>query len=214
MRFACLNTVAPGPSLAEQCAAIAQTGCAGVETIVFPTTHLEAWQREVRTATTNAGLEVAVVIVGGLALHREGQMPYVREAAHAIHELGAAMLLTPEYAAQDPLPLFPPFPAPHADERTRVHAAMREIGALATALNLRVLIEPITHFESRLCRSVADALALCDVADSLMVKAALDTHNMNITEANIGASICVAGAHIGHVHLADSNRLLDRKSVV
>ena len=208
MRFACLNTVAPGTSFAEQCAAIAQAGCEGVETIVFPSTDLDAWLCEVRATTMDMGLEVVAVIVGGLALHREGHMQYVRAAMQATCELGASSLLTPEYAAQNPLPLFPPFPAPGADERARVMAAMGEIGALVTSLKGRVLIEPITPFESRFCRSVADALALCTASHSPLVQIALDTHNMNLTEVNVAASIRAASMRIGHVHLADNNRML------
>jgi sugar phosphate isomerase/epimerase len=208
MRFACVNAVAPGATFAEQCHAIARAGCAGVETIVFPNTPLSCWQRETRDATRNAGIALAAVIVGGLALHQVDQLDYVRDAMHAAGELGAAVLLTPEYAPQDPLPLFPPHRAAPLHERARVDEAMRAIGACAAELNTRVLIEPITHFESRFCRSAADALALCDAANSPNMQVALDTHNLNLTEANIGASIRAAGGRIGHVHLADNNRLL------
>ncbi len=208
MRFACLNTVAPGATLAEQCKAIASAGCSGVETIVFPTTRLEAWQRDVGAAADDADLNVAAVILGGLALHREDQLGYVGEAMHAVVELGAVTLLTPEYAAQDPPPLFLPHRAAPPRERLRVDDAMRAIGSLATRLNACVAIEPVTPFESRFCRSVFDGLTLCRIADSAWVQVALDTHNMNITEANIGASIRAAGAQLGHIHLADNNRLL------
>jgi sugar phosphate isomerase/epimerase len=208
MRFACFNAVAPGATFAEQCEAIARAGCSGVETIVFPNTPLSGWQRETRDATRNVGIALAAVILGGLALHQEDQLGYVREAMHAVSELDAAVLLTPEYAPQDPLPLLPPHRAAPLHEQARVDEAMRAIGACAAELNARVLIEPITHFESRFCRSTADALALCDAANSAHVQVALDTHNLNITEANIGASIRAAGGRIGHVHLADNNRLL------
>jgi sugar phosphate isomerase/epimerase len=89
-----------------------------------------------------------------------------------------------------------------------VNDALRAIGRLADELRARVVVEPITQFESRLCRCVPDALALCDAAGSPNVRVALDTHNMNITEADIGASIREAAGRIGHVHLADNNRRL------
>lgn len=207
MKFACVAAGVPGRNFAEQCAAIGGAGMGGVETIVFPNTALELWQAETRAAAADAGIAVVTVILGGLALHRTGQEAYVREAMQAIAELGAGVLLTPEYAAQDPLPIFPPYPAAPADEHARVREAMRAIGRLASDLRCAVHVEPITQFESRHCRCVADAAALCAAADSPHASLVLDTHNMNITEASIVGSMRAVGAQIGHMHFADSNRL-------
>ena len=207
MKFACVAAGVPGENFAQQCAAIAAAGAGGVETIVFPNTALEHWQAEARTAAADAGIAIVTVILGGLALHRPGQETYVREAMQAIAELGAGVLLTPEYAAQNPLPIFPPYPAAPADEHARVREAMRTIGRAASELRCAVHVEPITQFESRFCRSVADAAALCAAADSPHASLVLDTHNMNITEASIVGSMRAAGARIGHMHFADSNRL-------
>lgn len=208
MRFACLTTVAPGASLAAQCAQIAAAGCAGAETLVFPSTPLEAWQAEFGRACADAGLAPAVVILGGLALFQPGQLPWLREALHAIAELGAAALLTPEYRAQDPLPLFPPFAAPPAHEQALVYAALGEAGASAARRGVQLLFEPLTQFEGRFWRDVASALAACRRLAAPHVGLALDFHNMNISEANLVASIVAAGSYVAHVHLADSNRRL------
>ncbi len=208
MRFACLTGAAPGADLQAQCADIAEAGCAGVETLVFPTTPLENWQHEFRAATANANLQPVAVILGGLALYAGDQTSYVSEAMQAIRELGAAALLTPEYQSQSPLPLFPPYPAPPMDEQARVDTALDEISVLATALNARVFLEPITQFESRFWRDVDTVRRVCERLNNPLVQAVLDFHNMNITEANINQSIRDAGPHIGHVHLADNNRRL------
>ncbi|MCX6017671.1 MAG: sugar phosphate isomerase/epimerase [Chloroflexi bacterium] len=207
MKFACVAAGVPGRSFAEQCDAIGNTSCSGVETIVFPDTKLERWQAEARAAAGGAGLELATVILGGLALHRAGWETYVREAMQAIAELGASVLLTPEYAAQNPLPIFPPHAPPPPGELARVHDAMRAIGRMATDLRCPVYIEPITQFESRFCRCVADSLDLCKAAASPYASIVVDTHNMNITEASITTSIRTAGARIEHMHFADNNRL-------
>src|SRR5215204_5478321 len=116
IKFACVTMVAPGATLAEQCANIAAAGCTGIETIIFPTTPLAHWQQEIRNAADNAGVQIVAVILGGLALNQPGQLPWIGEALHAIKEIGAAGLITPEYRAQDPLPLFPPFPTPPVEE--------------------------------------------------------------------------------------------------
>jgi sugar phosphate isomerase/epimerase len=208
MNFACVTMVAPGATLTEQCAHIAAAGCAGVETIIFPDTPLETWQQEIRTATENAGVQLVAVILGGLALNRPGQLPWIGEALHAINGVGAAGLITPEYRAQEPLPLFPPFPAPPVEEQAHVDAALHEISTLVTKLKMPLLLEPITQFESRFWRELATVVAVCQQLANPQIGIALDTHNMNITEADIAASIRRAGSWVRHVHLADNNRRL------
>ena len=41
---------------------------------------------------------------------------------------------------------------------------------------------------------------------SANLKLHIDTYHMNIEEDQIGRNIAAAGRHIGHVHIADSNR--------
>jgi len=208
MRFACLTGAAPGADLQAQCAAIADAGCAGVETIVFPHTQLEQWQLEFRTATANVHLQPVTVILGGLALFAGNQSAYVREAMQAIAEVNAAVLLTPEYQSQNPLPLFPPHPRPPVEEQARVDRALDEVSIHATQFNARVFLEPITQFESRFWRDVDTVRRVCERLNNPLVQVVLDFHNMNITEADMNQSIDMAGPHIGHVHLADNNRRL------
>jgi sugar phosphate isomerase/epimerase len=206
-----LNGVAPAATLEAQCALIAAAGCAGVDAILFPNDSLDRWQGNVQAAAKSHNLEIVSVIIGGLALHRMDQSAYLCEAVHAIAGLNAMALVTPEYEPQSPLPLFPPFTAPCAEERWQVERSLLTLGEAAARHDTTVCIEPITQFESRHCRDVAGALNLIREIGNPRMKLALDTHNMNITEARIDYSIHVAGDRIGHVHLADNNRLLPGK---
>jgi sugar phosphate isomerase/epimerase len=208
MNFACLTTMTPGRTLTEQCATIAATGCTGVETILFPQTPLVQWQQELRSAVDDAGLQIVAVIVGGLALYQPGQLPWLTEALTAIHEVGAAALITAEYRAQDPLPLFPPFLAPSAAEGAQVDETLEALSVLVTKLGLPLWLEPITQFESRFWRDVGSVLAVCQRLNNPRIGLVLDTHNLNITEADISASIRQAGTWVRHLHLADNNRRL------
>lgn len=209
MKFAVFTEVLAGQPLSAQCDLIAAAGCEGVETIIFPETRLEKWQQEFSQTSRQAGLQPVVVILGGgLDLHLPRQMGWVREALPAIAETGAAAMLTPEYRAQDPLPLFPPYPAPPAAEQVQVDRALNEIGQIATRPGLRVYFEPVTQFESRFWRDVETVLAVCQRLANPQVGLCLDFHNMNITEASPAASIRRAGPWVKHIHLADSNRRL------
>ena len=208
MRFACLSTVAPGGILAAQCAAIAAAGCEGVEVLLLPETPLTTWRHEVRVATASAGIVPAAVIIGGLALYERSQDAYLAAALDACAEFGALAVITPEYRAQKPLPLFPPYAEPNVHECAMVAEALEKAVAQAERLGVTVALEPLTPFEGRFYRCVNDALAACNTLGSPYVGLALDTHNMHMTEASTVASIHAAGLAIRHMHLADSNRRL------
>lgn len=207
-RFACLTPCVPGKTLAEQCALIAAAGCTGVETIIFPDTPLAQWQQEFQRCAGDNGLQPVAVIVGGLALYQPGQLPWIKEALQAIGETGAAALITPEYRAQDPLPLFPPYPAPPAAEQAQVMSNVVAISEMVRALHMALWLEPITQFESRFWRAVDPVLTLCAVLANPHVGLALDFHNMNITERDINETLCKSSAWVRHIHLADNNRRL------
>ena len=208
MKFACVTGMVPISDLAEQCAWIGDAGAAGVETIVFEGTCLERWQSEFLSAAVNAGLMPVAVILGGLALYRPGQLPWIKEVLAAVSELGAAVLLTPEYRPQDPLPIFPPYAVPPVAELLEVTRNLDAIVEYATAAGVPLLFEPLTAFEGRFWLSVEDACNAAQRYDHPGVGVCLDFHNMNITEADINASIRQAGRSILHVHLADNNRRL------
>ena len=124
--------------MAEQCDAIAAAGCTGAETIIFADTPLDLWSREFASATAASGLTPAVVILGGLALYRPGSASWVDEALAAIAEVDAATLVTPEYRAQEPLPLFPPFAAPSPEEAEHVATALHDIAQQCARLGVVV----------------------------------------------------------------------------
>ncbi|MBI1298883.1 TIM barrel protein [bacterium] len=208
MKFACVTGMVPISDLAEQCAWIADAGAAGVETIVFENTRLERWQSEFQSAAINAGLVPVAVILGGLALYRPGQLPWINEVLAAVAELGAAVLLTPEYRPQDPLPIFPPYPMPSMTEQIEVRRNLDAIVECAVGQGVPLFFEPLTPFEGRFWRNVEDALNAAQRYNHPGVGVCVDFHNMNITEADINASIRRAGRSILHVHLADNNRRL------
>jgi len=211
LRFACLTAVAPGRTLADQCAAIAAAGCTGVETILFPSTPLAAWVSEFGQAAAAQGLTPTAVILGGLALYRPGQLAWIDEAVAALAEVGAPALITPEYRAQDPLPLLPPFPAPAPEEAAHVSEAVAAIAHCCAARRVPLYLEPITQFEGRFWQTLAQVTALCEsvAADTdVQMGVVVDSHNMNITEAQPLAAVAAAAQWIRHVHLADNNRRL------
>jgi sugar phosphate isomerase/epimerase len=89
------------------------------------------------------------------------------------------------------------------DGVSRADAVNHLRDALA-AVPTPVLVEPLNRYESNVLNTLADTVVLTDGLPHVRVLA--DLFHMNIEEADLAAAIRSAGAAVGHVHLADSNR--------
>ena len=69
------------------------------------------------------------------------------------------------------------------------------------------MIEPLIRYETHLINTLQDAAATAARANHPAIRILADFFHMNVEEADIAASIREHGDAIGHVHLADSNRL-------
>jgi len=71
---------------------------------------------------------------------------------------------------------------------------------------VRLALEPLNRYESRLLNSIAAATEVIDAVGALNLGLLFDTFHANIEEASIPDAIDQAGGRLYHVHLADSNR--------
>ena len=74
------------------------------------------------------------------------------------------------------------------------------------APEVRLALEPLNRYESRLLNTVADGLAVVERVGAENLGILADTFHANIEEVNIGEAFRAAGDRLFHVHLADSNR--------
>jgi sugar phosphate isomerase/epimerase len=77
----------------------------------------------------------------------------------------------------------------------------------AEKMGVSLLLEPINRYETNIINSVDDGLQFIKELGSPNLKLLPDTFHMNIEERSLAGSIMRAGAQIGYVHFADSNRL-------
>jgi sugar phosphate isomerase/epimerase len=70
-----------------------------------------------------------------------------------------------------------------------------------------IFLEPLNRYEARYLRTIGHAAELCEQVDSPRVKVMADLFHMNIEEANPAQALKEVSTHVGHVHLADSQRL-------
>ena len=82
--------------------------------------------------------------------------------------------------------------------------ALRECAGHAP--EVRLALEPLNRYESRLVNTVAEGLDVVERVGAENLGILADTFHANIEEANIGEAFRAAGDRLFHVHLADSNR--------
>lgn len=80
------------------------------------------------------------------------------------------------------------------------------LGHWAEQSGVPLIYEPLNRYETNLINRFDDAVAFVKNLDTSNVKLLADLFHMNIEEESIAATIRRHGAHIRHVHFADSNR--------
>jgi sugar phosphate isomerase/epimerase len=88
----------------------------------------------------------------------------------------------------------------------------RETGMVYLVESLRalgdrpLLYEPLNRYETNFATRLEDGEQLLRIVGYSNLKLLADLFHMNIEETNLANALRAAGPHVGHVHLADSNR--------
>jgi len=190
-------------------ARLRKLGFPGVE--IFPRTPEDIDPAFLKPLLEKHGLRLAAVGTGaGWVVHklrlsdpdanrRASAVEFVRELIQRAGALGAPVIIGSMQGKSDP------------DGTEPTMARLREsVGVLAresAAVGQKLLVEPLNRYESDLLNQVGDVCALADEVGEKAVSVLADLFHMNIEETDIARALLDCGAQLGHVHLADSNRL-------
>jgi sugar phosphate isomerase/epimerase len=108
------------------------------------------------------------------------------------------------------VPVRRPVAFPDLDDAGLMAFAAETLRAWAETLpagRSALFLEPLNRYEATFLRRVEQAVELADAIDHPRVMALADLFHMNIEEASMPAPILAAGPRLGHVHIADNNRL-------
>jgi sugar phosphate isomerase/epimerase len=195
--------------LAEGCRKAAKLGFDAVE--VFPPGPDAVDPAELRNLLDDNGLSLAAVGTGaGWVKHKLS----LTSADDATRDRAVAFVQrTLDLAAQFGAPAIIGSMQGRWEGAVSKAVALRYLGnALfkldehAHDLGTTLLYEPLNRYETNLINTQAEAAQFLSGLQVRHVKILADLYHMNIEEANLPAAIRAAGAHIGHVHFADSNR--------
>lgn len=121
-------------------------------------------------------------------------------------ELGCGCVIVPIWGRTRNLPGISTGRTREEDEAIFIEAMM-DLGRHAERTGARLYIEPINRYQNDVCVTIDDALRLRARIGSPAVFVMGDVFHMNIEEADLGDAIAAAAPWLGHMHLADSNRL-------
>lgn len=211
MKLAIQTLRLPGGAMAEKFSAAARTGFDGVEVSVGPFFDLGQGFDEVRRASADAGVPVCAICTHSIhdplvpdADERARRFAGLADLLRMADELGAAGVIS--------VPVRPPHTFPEMTDLPRELMVWGSEQFTTWTAELpegksAVFLEPLNRYEAYFLRRVEQAAELAERIDSPRVQALADLFHMNIEEADQGAAIRSAGARLGHVHIADNNRL-------
>ena len=113
------------------------------------------------------------------------------------------------------LPIRPPDSLPDLSPVADSHQLITDltISAIKSAFqqtlnkSARVFLEPLNRYEAYYLRTIGQANELCQAIDNPRAMIMADLFHMSIEEASLSKSLEAVIEKVGHIHLADSNRL-------
>jgi sugar phosphate isomerase/epimerase len=205
------EAVAPGGDLEKNFAALAALGFEGVEIAVRDPALVSA--ARLQALAQENGLAIAAIGTGQ-ALVDEGlcfcdPVPAVRD--RAVARIRRQLELGKTLSAKVIIGLIRGRGGPGGNlEQGRgwMLEAMAGCAAYAEEISAPgLLFEPINRYETRLYSSLESGISLLREQRWPRVQLLADTFHMNIEDRDLAGVLREAGPLLGHVHLADSNRL-------
>ena len=213
MKLSCQENLVPGATFADRLANLAAWGFQGVELTDFDG-MLRSRVAEIKAALADSPVRASTICGGSNSqfIHperamREESVRQQREILKLCAEFGAiGCIVVPLFNHNPRIPGLEPIATTGQLQRELLIALMRPLAQEANDLGVCMLLEPLVRYESDFPRDLAEAAAICDEVASPGLKLMADFFHMNVEEADIAASLKAVARHLGHVHLADSNR--------
>jgi sugar phosphate isomerase/epimerase len=195
--------------LGEACRKAAELGFDGIE--IFPPSAEVLKSQNVGALLERHGLRLAAVGTGaGWVLRRlrlTDPDPAKREAAKQF--VGSIIDAAGEWGAPAIVGSMQGRWGDGVDREAAFGLLAEALGGLAEHARrhgVLLIYEPLNRYETNLVNDVAGGVKLLQAVGNDNIKLLADLFHMNIEESDMARALRAAGHHVGHVHLADSNR--------
>ena len=221
LRLAVQTVLLPGRDLEEQFHNAAAWGFDAVEVAVGPSFDLGERMDDVRRASASAGLPVAAICTHPIhdpiqpeGAERSRRLDALTALLDQADELGAAGVVS--------VPLRPARGFASLAEQESEFARLADLtvsslgdwAATLSAGSAAVFLEPLCRFEASFLNTVGQAAGIARRIGSPRVLALADFFHMNIEERDFVAPLVEAGPLLGHIHIADNNRLQPGRGMI
>jgi sugar phosphate isomerase/epimerase len=214
LKLAVQTLLVPGETMEAKFANARDYGYDAIEIAVGPAYDLGENLAELKAASDATGLPIAAICTHPI---HDPLQPDTSERAKRFAVLTELLAQADELGARGvvSVPLRPARGfANFAEQQEIVGAlideAVDEIGAWADVLppgNAALFIEPLNRSEAFMVNRVEQGAEIARRVNHPRVLTLADSYHMNIEERDMGEPIRSAGALLGHVHVADNNRL-------
>jgi len=140
----------------------------------------------------------------GTAEEQRNALDYIYGAMETMSALECPVLVGPLYSAVGRAESTPPDAYKRQWETVVGH--LKDIGARAESLGVRIAIEPLNRYETDFINTSKRAVELVEAVGHRSVGILLDTYHMNIEEKDQAKAIAAAGKHLFHVHACGCDR--------
>lgn len=214
MRFSIQTLLLPGKDISEKFDNAARFGFDAVEVAIGPDFDLSQNLPQIRSASQASGLPVSAICTHPI---HDPLVPSIAERQHRFNILAQLMGMADELGAGGvvSVPIRPPHSYPNLAPWKTTYELLREftVETLKAWLhtipdgNSRLFLEPLNRYETFFLNRVGQVVELCQAIGHPRVLALADLFHMNIEETDLAEPIKAAGSYLGHVHIADNNRL-------
>lgn len=214
MKLACQESLLTGDTLLKKWDFAQRCGFEGIEVQAGSLADFKLRLPDLFAAKAKGVIMPSICLAGGPfigafdAQERKealSRMAFLLESAPAI---GAAGVVTPAawglFSRRLP-PHIPP--RSETEDRAVLLEGLGLLGTVAEKAGSLLYFEPLNRYEDHMVNTLAQACEYCEAVGVNSVKVLGDFYHMNIEEANPAASLEASRRHLGHIHLADSNRL-------
>lgn len=212
LTFTVQEHLLPGDSITAKWAVAERLGYQGIELRGGAGMHERLPELEIATKAGVPMQSICVITRTFIGAFSEEERAEARQVIGELLEvagaIGAKGVITPAAYGihSNRLPPHKPRRPPEEDHAILTEA-LATLGEHAARHGVALWLEPLNRYEDHMVNTLAQGVALVDAIGLPSVRIMADLFHMNIEEASSADALRQAGSHVGHVHVADNQRL-------